>query len=278
VNWSIPTNRPAMLARKGRTLPLFMALPVALLAIWQCAVAFGWWPRTLIASPADVLADFWRLLATRELLAHARVSLVRLIGGFGLGTITAIVLGSVIGLSKTAERMLAPTLQGILPIPPTAWTPLIIILLGIGEGSKTALIAIGAFGVVYFSTLQAIRGADQKLVEVAMMLQKSRRDLTFYVLLPGALPGILTGMRVALGLSWILLIAAEMIAASIVSGSTRLQGLGLGWLIYDARNFSRADDMIVGMITIGLLGKLTDMLMGRLQGRLLEWREVFQGV
>jgi sulfonate transport system permease protein len=88
----------------------------------------------------------------------------------------------------------------------------------------------------------------------------------------------LTGMRVALSLSWILLIAAEMIAANIVSGTTRLQGLGLGWLIYDARNFSRSDDMIVGMIAIGLLGKLSDMLMARLQARLLVWREAFQGV
>ena len=273
-----PMIRTGTLSARRARVPLFMVLPIVLLAIWQCAVAFGWWPRTLIASPAEVLADFWKLTATGELLAHARLSLRRLACGFGLGTSIAIILGSVIGLSRTAERIVAPTLQGLLPIPPTAWTPLIIILLGIGEESKTALIAIGAFGVVYFNTLQAIRGADQKLVEVAMMLQKSRRDLALYVLLPGALPGILTGMRVALSLSWILLIAAEMIAANIVSGTTRLQGLGLGWLIYDARNFSRSDDMIVGMIAIGLLGKLSDMLMARLQAWLLVWREAFQGV
>jgi sulfonate transport system permease protein len=280
VNWSIPTPviRPGELIARKKSLPLIIGVPVTLVALWQFAVATGWWPRTLIASPADVVRAFWRLTATGELPAHALVSLGRLFGGFGLGTTAAIILGSTVGLSKTAERLLAPTLQGLLPIPVTAWTPLIIILLGIGELSKTALIAIGAFGVVYFNTLQAIRGADQNLVEVAMMLQKSRRDLTFYVLLPGALPGIITGMRVALGLSWILLVAAEMIAANIASGSARLQGLGLGWLIYDARNFSRADEMLVGMITIGLLGKLSDMLMSFLQRRLLKWRQAFQGV
>ena len=273
-----PVIRPGALLARRETFPLFLVVPILLLTFWQVAVGSGWWPRTLIASPAAVVVDFWKLTVSGELPAHARVSLGRLILGFGLGTTLAIILGSIVGLSRTAERTLAPTLQGLLPIPPTAWTPLIIILLGIGEGSKTALIAVGAFGVVYFSTLQAIRAADQNLVEVALMLQKRRRDLTFYVLLPGAIPGILTGMRVALGLSWILLIAAEMIAASIVSGSTRLQGLGLGWLIYDARNFSRADDMIVGMVTIGLLGKMSDKAMDFLQRWLLQWRATFQGV
>jgi sulfonate transport system permease protein len=202
----------------------------------------------------------------------------RLFSGFLLGSLLAVILGSLVGLSLTAERMVAPTVQALAPIPPTAWIPLLIILLGIGEASKVALIAIGAFSVVYFSTVQGIRGADQRLVEVAAILEKSRRDLVMYVLLPSAAPSILTGMRVALSLSWILLIAAEMVGAKMISASSRIQGLGLGWLIYDARNFSRPDDMIAGMIAIGLLGKLTDMAMARVEEVALAWREVFKGV
>jgi sulfonate transport system permease protein len=255
-----------------------IAVPLLLLAGWQSAIHFDWWPRTLIAAPLDVLVDLGKLTWSGELLAHARVSLYRLVGGFFLGTGLAVVLGSLVGLSKSAERMVAPTIQALSPVPPTAWIPLVIILFGIEELSKTVLISIGAFTVVYFSTVQGIRGADQKLVEVAATLQKPRRDLIFYVLLPSAAPSILTGMRVALGLSWILLIAAEMIGAKMVSASTRQEGLGLGWLIYDARNFSRPDDMIVGMIAIGLLGKSSDMLMAWLERTVLQWREAFKGI
>lgn len=261
-----------------KRLLLSIALPLLLLVAWQSAISFGWWPRTLIATPLDVLVDFAKLIWSGELLAHARVSLGRLLGGFFLGTILAILLGALVGLSKTAERMVAPTIQALSPIPPTAWIPMVIILFGIEELSKTALISIGAFSVVYFSTVQGIRGADQKLVEVAATLEKSRRDLVSYVLLPSAAPSILTGMRVALALSWILLIAAEMIGAKMVSTTSRQEGLGLGWLIYDARNFGRADDMIVGMIAIGLLGKGSDMSMAWLEKRVLRWREAFSGI
>lgn len=270
--------RPHHLEPWYKTAIFAVAVPTLLLASWHFAVMLGLWPRTLIAPPGEVLIDFVKLTLSGELLAHARVSIGRLLGGFFLGTALALIVGSVVGLSKVSERMFAPTIQALTPIPPTAWIPLLIILLGIGEESKVALIAIGAFGVVYFNTVQGIRGADQKLVEVATTLQKSRRDLTLYVLLPSAAPSIITGMRVALGLSWILLIAAEMIAARMVSDSSRLSGLGLGWLIYDARNFSRADDMIVGMITMGLLGKISDMLMARVEGRVLGWRDAFKGV
>ena len=257
---------------------VLVIVPLLLLAGWQCAVSLGWWPRTLIASPLEVLVDLSKMTWSGELVAHARVSLGRLLGGFFLGTIFAITLGTFVGLSKTGERMVAPTLQALTPIPPTAWIPLLIILFGIEELSKTALITIGAFGVVYFNTVQGSRGADQKLVEVAETLQKPQRDLVVYVLLPSAAPSILTGMRVALSLSWILLIAAEMVGAKMVSASSRVEGLGLGWLIYDARNFSRPDDMIVGMIAIGLLGKGSDMVMAWLEHRLLQWREAFRGV
>lgn len=255
-----------------------VVVPLLLLTLWQCAVTFNWWPRTLIASPLNVLADFWKLSVSGELFAHARVSATRVFIGFVSGTMLAILLGSFVGLSKTMERMVAPTVQALTPIPPTAWIPLLIIALGIGNASKVALIAIGSFAVVYLNTVQGIRGADQKLVEVATTLQKPRRDLVLYVLLPSAAPIIITGMRVALGLSWILLIASEMIAAKMVSASSRFEGLGLGWLIQDARNFSRPDDMIVGMIAIGLLGKLTDMAMAALEKRLLSWRQAFEGV
>jgi len=260
----------------GRVL-LPVLFPLFLLGTWQIAVEVGWWPRTLIATPLDVLKDFFVLLSSGELLAHSRVSLVRLVEGFFLGSIAAVLIGSMVGLSKTVERLLAPTFQALSPIPPPAWIPVLIILFGIEELSKVALIAIGAFIIVYVNTFQGFRSTDQKLVELAMTFQKSKRELTLSVLLPSALPSIMTGMRIALGLSWILLIASELISSKMVSEATRMEGIGLGWLIYDARRFGRPDDMIVGMISMGILGKATDMLTEYFEKRLLRWRQVFQG-
>lgn len=257
---------------------LNLIIPITLVAVWQVAVSEGWWPRTLIASPLEVGASLLDLLRSGELLAHARVSLTRLVAGFLLGAGVALALGSAVGLSKIAQRILDPTIQALTPIPPPAWIPLLIIFFGIEETSKIGLIAIGAFGVVYLNAVQGIRSTDQKLVEVAQVLRKRRRELITHVLLPSAMPTVLTGMRVALGLSWILLIASELISARMASEVVRAQGLGLGWLIFDARRFSRPDEMIVGMLSMGVLGKLTDMAMLRIQNRLLVWRESFTGV
>jgi len=165
------------------------------------------------------------------------------------------------------ERLIAPTIQFLAPIPPIAWIPLLIILLGIGEASKIGLIIIASFVVVYLNTVQGIRSTDQKLVDVAHVLRKSNKELIKKVLLPSATPHIFTGMRIALGLSWILLIAAEVIASS----------KGLGWLIWDSRNFSRPDDLFVGIIMIGILGKLSDMALVAIEKELTKWRTVFQG-
>lgn len=257
---------------------LYLFFPLLLLSTWQIAVSVSWWPSTLIASPYDVLVDFFALIKSGELIAHSRVSLIRLFEGFLFGSFLGVLAGAITGLSKTFERILSPTIQAFSPIPPPAWIPLLIIIFGLGESSKVALIAIGAFIIVYVNTYQGFRNTDQKLIEVANIFQKSRLQLGFSVLLPSAAPSILTGLRIALGLSWILLIASELISSKMVSESTRLEGMGLGWLIFDARRFGRPDDMIVGMITMGILGKITDLIMEYIENRIIHWRQVFKGL
>ncbi|PIU20984.1 MAG: hypothetical protein COT15_04655 [Candidatus Diapherotrites archaeon CG08_land_8_20_14_0_20_34_12] len=169
--------------------------------------------------------------------------------------------------SKTAEKLVSPTMKFLTPIPPIAWIPLIIIIFRIGEASKIALITFAVFVVIYINTFQGIRAIDLKLVEVAKAFNKNKKNVLFKVILPAATPNILIGMRVALDLAWILLIASELIASS----------KGLGWLIWDSRNFSRADDMIVGMLAIGILGFFTNRLLALLERKLLVWRNSFQG-
>ena len=252
---------------KLKNLFLSLIIPVGILIIWELSVSSGWVPNTLIASPSQVFVDFFKLLFSGELFIHSFVSLYRLILGFVIGTLIGVFLGIVVGVSKLGEKLVAPTIQLIAPIPVIAWIPLFIIFLGIGDASKIALISLAALIIVYINTVQGVRSTDQKLIELADSYKKSRKDLITKILIPSALPQILTGMRVALGLSWILLIASEVIASSS----------GLGWLIWDSRNFSRPDDMIVGMIAIGILGKLSDMFLVSIEKKLTKWRKSFKG-
>ena len=252
-------------AKQKIILPLI--IPLVLLIAWEWSARSGLLPNTLIASPSQVMRDFFDLAVSGKLLVHSLVSLYRLVLGFAIGTLIGLSLGTVIGTSKFAERLVAPTIEFLAPIPPIAWIPLLIILLGIGEASKIALIALAVFIVVVTQTVTGIRSTDQKLIEVAMIFGKSPLQLLKDILLPSAMPFIFSGLRISLALSWILLIASEVIASS----------RGLGWLIWDSRNFSRPDDMLVGIISIGLLGFGTNLALTLIERDVLSWRQSFEG-
>jgi sulfonate transport system permease protein len=244
----------------------YAALPLLLLAVWEAAVDFGWVPQSLIAGPIAVTRRFLEMASDGTLARHIGISTERLVLGFGIGTSTGILLGVLVAFRPTAARLFEPTVLSLIPIPPIAWIPLLIVLLGIGEASKVALISIGSFCTLFLQSAYGIRTGDRMLVEMARVLNKSDRALLWRVLFPGALPGILASMRVALALSWTLLIASEVIASSS----------GLGWLVWNARNFSRPNDMFVGMATVGLLGKLSDWGLVLLEARLTRWRRAFR--
>jgi sulfonate transport system permease protein len=208
-----------------------------------------------------------RLARNGAVVHHSVISLRRLSIGVAVGTTLAILIGTLVGVSLTLERVLGPTVSLLAPIPVPAWIPIIIILVGIGEGAKYSVIAVGVFFVVYFGTVNGIRSTDPKLVEVARICGKSSAILISQVLLPSALASIVQSIRGALGFGWVLLVVAEVIASTE----------GVGWLIWDARQFGRADDMMVGVIIAGILGAATDWLARHGQRRLLTWRPAFQG-
>jgi ABC-type nitrate/sulfonate/bicarbonate transport system permease component len=246
----------------------YVAVPLVLLSVWELAVQHGWVPRSLIAGPGAVAERFVQMATDGSLVHHIWISIRRLVLGFSLGTTLGILLGVLVSFRPTAARLLEPTVLSLIPIPPIAWIPLLIILLGIGEASKVALISIGSFCTLFLQSAYGVRTGDRLLVEMAHALNKDDRALLWQVLFPGALPGILSSMRVALALSWTLLIASEVIASSS----------GLGWLIWNARNFSRPNDMFVGMATVGLLGKLSDWGLVALEARLTRWRHAFRDI
>jgi sulfonate transport system permease protein len=243
----------------------FVAVPIGLILTWDLAVRFDAIPSTLIAAPLDVVQRLIELLVNGKLERHVGISLMRLVQGFGYGSLLGIAVGTAVGASRLASTLIEPSLLTMIPVPAVAWVPLLIVLLGIGESSKVVLIGIGSFCTLFLHTAHGIRSTDRKLVEVAHILGKGRAVLIARVLLPAALPEIFAAARIAMALSWALLIVAEVIASSS----------GLGWLIWDARNFNRPADMIVGMIAIGALGKLSDTLLGKLGRFATRWRDTY---
>jgi len=243
-----------------------LVLPVAIIVLLEIVVRIGWIPSYQMPAPSDVALTI-RDLAEGALWKHISASLLRVLGGFAIGATLALVFAAWVGLSREAEAYLEPTFAGLRSIPSLAWVPLLLLWLGIGETSKVVLIAIGAFFPVYLNGVAAIRGIDRKLVEVGQMYGFSRRRLTLRILLPAALPGLFTGLRSGLSLSWMFLVAAELIAAT----------KGLGYLLSDGRETSRPDIVLAAIIVLAVLGKLSDGVLAGLEKRFLAWRDTFTG-
>jgi len=186
-------------------------------------------------------------------------------GGFALGSLLALVLGAAVGLSQRVAAWLDPSVQALRAIPSLAWVPLLLLWLGIDETPKLVLIAIGAFFPVYMGVASGFRGVDRKLVEVGRLFGFTPLALVRRVLLPAALPSVLTGLRNGLGLAWMFMVAAELIAASS----------GLGYLLTDGRETGRADIVLAAILLLALLGQLSDSAMRALERRLLVWRDAF---
>ena len=252
---------------KLRVAATYAVVPVALIMLWDRAIAYEWIPSTLIASPIDVAVRLVDLIINGKLEHQTAVSVDRLIKGFALGSALGIAAGTAVGTSRFISRLIEPSVLTIIPIPAVAWIPLLIVVFGIGETSKILLIALGSFCTLFLHSAHGVRSADRKLSEVASVLGKSRATLVRRVLFPAALPEIFAAARIAMALSWALLIVAEVVASSS----------GLGWFIWDARNFNRPADMIVGMIAIGVFGKLSDTLLAQIGHFATRWRDTYGG-
>lgn len=258
---------PEDVRARGRrwSLPLLGALPpLLLLVLGESAVRLGWVPSHLLPAPSDVLRTLGEL-GTQDLLGHLAASTARVAIGFVIGTVLALALGAAVGLSRRAEALLDPSFQALRAIPSLAWVPLLLLWLGIDEAPKIVLIAIGAFFPVYMGVASGFRDVDRKLVEVGRMYRLGRWALVRRILMPAALPSILTGLRNGLSLAWMFMVAAELIAAS----------QGLGYLLTDGRETSRADIVLAAIVLLALLGKLSDGAMRLLERRLLRWRDTF---
>jgi len=247
-----------------RCLPWF--LPLALLLGWQAGAAFGWLSSRILPAPLDIGRALVDLTLSGELLAHLRISCGRALVGFVIGALVGLALGFWTGTSRLAERLLDTSVQMVRNVPHLALTPLVILWFGIGEEAKLFLIALGVMFPVYLNTFHGIRAVDRQLIEMGRAYGLSSWQLFRQVILPGALPSILVGVRFALGVMWLTLIVAETIAASS----------GIGYMAMNAREFFQTDVVLLAILLYAVLGKLADVAAKALERRWLRWNPNFQ--
>lgn len=241
-------------------------VPLALIAVWQAASAFGWLSTRVLPAPLDVLRAAQTLAESGELLKHVQVSAGRALGGLAIGGGLGLVLGLLTGSLRWAETLLDSTIQMVRNIPALALIPLVILWFGIDESAKLFLISVSVFFPIYLNTFHGIRNVDPALIEMGRSYGLTRWQLYREVILPGALSSILVGLRFSLGLMWVILIVAETISAQS----------GIGYLTMNAREFLQTDVVLVGILLYALLGKLADWFARALEHWWLRWHPGYQ--
>ncbi|MDR2161290.1 MAG: ABC transporter permease [Desulfovibrio sp.] len=239
-----------------------------LLALWEIVCLAGVLPSALLPSPPEAAAAFRELLSVgmppgRLLAGHALHSLARVLAGVGLAVLLGVPVGLALGASGTFRSFFLPLINFFRPIPPLAWIPLAILWFGLGFFSSVYLIFLGAFFPIALAACSGVRGVDRLYLDSLRVLRATRRDIWLKALLPGAMPSIVTGVRVGLGVGWMTLVAAEF-------AGTR-GGYGLGYMIMTARDLQRIDEVVAGMAAIGLIGLGLEFILERAARRLLRW-------
>ena len=262
-------GRSARLARR-------LTVPVAILVVWQVVVASGWVPRASLPSPMAVAEAWWVWMVgpvtplswySGTWGLYVLMSLRRVAVGFAIAAGAGVGLGVLIGWYAAVEELFDGVINFMRAVPMTAWVPFAVFFFGIHESAAVFLIAFGSFFPVVVNAAAGARQTPRILIRAARMLGTRPRKLLVRVVLPSALPAIFTGLRVGLGLAWVLVIVAEMLA---------VQG-GLGYALWSAYQFSRLDLILAAIVSVGVLGLASDRLVSALAGRVLRWQRGLTG-
>ena len=251
----------------GKTLSITLATIIVFFLVWWFVTGHGWIKPLFLPSPeavwhAAVQAWNGNVQGGLPLLEHLEWSLLRVFGAFLLAAVTAVPLGLLMGTSRIVRGIADPLLEFYRPLPPLAYLPLIVIWFGIDETAKILLIYLACFAPIAVATRAGVAGVAEEQLHAALSMGASRWQLLRHVILPAALPDILTGLRIAIGFGWTTLVAAEMVAATA----------GVGQLVLNASNFLRTDIFIMGIVLIGVIAYLFDLAMRRLEQILVPWK------
>ena len=265
---AMPTRGHAAPRRRAVPAGLRRAVsPLLLLLAWQAASSSGLVSPQTLASPSRILSTALGLIADGTLPRNLLVSLVRAGSGLAIAIVAGIALALVAGLSRLGEEAIDAPMQMLRTLPALALVPLFILWFGIGEVPKVALVALGSMIPIYLNLFKGIRSIDPKLLEMGRTLGLSRAQTIRQIVLPGALPDLLTGLRFSVGISWLMLVVAEQVNANS----------GIGHMMTDAEDFLRTDIILVGLLVYALLGLLSDLVVRVLERTLLAWRPAYGG-
>jgi ABC-type nitrate/sulfonate/bicarbonate transport system permease component len=244
-------------------------LPLLLILIWQGLSSLQVIPSYKLPSPVEIVLGFKDLLVVgvppgHLLHNHMLYSLYRVALGYAIAALLAIPLGLLMGWSPGLLRMIRPLFELVRPIPPLAWIPIAILWFGIGIKSAAFIIFLGAFFPILLNTISGVLSIPPILIEAAQTLHAKEKDIFLKVLLPGAVPSIFVGMRIGIGIGWMTLVAAEFTGVK--------EGYGLGYMIMTARDIQRPDEILAGMLVIGVIGLLIDIGLRATESRMIRWR------
>ena len=239
-----------------------MATLLGLVALWQLGDSLGLIPTLFLPSPANIAVALYRLWISGELWKHLEASLARLAVGWSVGTVFGIGLGVAVGLSSLLRSPGMAVVSALFPIPKIALVPLFIIWFGIGEGSKIATLSFGVFFPTVIATAGGVDNVPRSLIRMAQSFGLSRSAIVRKVVLPAALPAILSGFRVTSSIAIVLLVAAEMIGAE----------RGIGAFVLSAGNLYDTDNLLAGIVVLSLLGLTVSAMIGLAEKLLLAWR------
>lgn len=236
--------------------------PLALFALWQLACLGGIFPPQVLVPPSEVALTLWSLAGSGELTGHIGESMFRLGLGYLLGAAAGLAFGAGIALSRLAEAAFAPFFLAIWQVPVIAFVPVLVIFLGIDEPFKVAIVALATFFPVALATFDGIRGVPKAYFDVARVYRTRLPDLIRRILVPATVPAVLTGLRVALTRAWVVLVAAELLAADS----------GIGQMMEMGRQMFRIDVVLAGVVVSGLIGFLLDRGAKTIERRATRWK------
>lgn len=241
-------------------------VPLVLILVWQVLSQLGVISNRVLPAPTAVVQAGIQLASTGELIRHVSVSAWRAIAGFAIGGSIGFTLGLLNGTFRISEKLFDTSVQMLRNIPHLAMIPLVILWFGIDDAARIFLVSVGVLFPIYINTFHGIRTVDQGLLEMGKIYGLKPLELFWQIILPGALPSILIGVRYALGIMWLTLIVAETIAADS----------GIGYMAMNAREFLQTDIVVFSILLYALLGKLADSIARFLEARLLEWHPSYQ--
>src|SRR6201993_56404 len=250
------------MSEKARERWLYLISPIALLAIWQVLLMLGFGDRRFIPAPTDIAVRFWELATDGQLWVDTGATLYRVFAVYVIGAVPAIAIGLIMAMFKPVRIFFDPLIAALFPIPKVALMPLLLLAFGFGDASKIALVAIGVFFPVIVNTYVGAANIDKLYWDVARNYGASQTVMFTRIVFFGALPTIFAGLRIALAVSFIVLVASEFVATKS----------GIGYLIWNSWELLQVDVMFVGIVTIGLLGLIATVILQEIERKVIPWK------